>query len=322
MSMPALSTLFAFVGPNRFHPRPCVAATITGETTLARVRNAVKDVAQRVGLVIGSLVVEAVPGALRVVFATPDAAIGADLMRYVVAGLAAKHLADEEWDEDGQLWDLQKQRRAAALPLAALQLLAEAEARGVPGFVHAGWLQLGEGLRGWRTALADLPGPAEAPFARAASVVPWERLGRVDLVVLVGDALARAAATALAARSGAVLLADATIETTHALLADPRLTHAVLLPEPTDLVTRGTAFRRCARSALLDLPDVQLPRADAARALGVPLLLTDPGGRAALRADIAEIAALAVYAPCPVFSAETVEQAVEILAAGAGASRM
>ena len=32
----------------------------------------------------------------------------------------------------GTLWELQKRRRAEALPLAALQLTAEAAARGIP----------------------------------------------------------------------------------------------------------------------------------------------------------------------------------------------
>ena len=63
---------------------------------------------------------------------------------------------------------------------------------------------------------------------------------------------------------------------------------------------------------MIDLPN-ELPaevssRAELARVLGVPMLLTDPAGRVALNADVPEIAALAEYAPCPIIYISTAEQ--------------
>ena len=321
--------LLAFEGPNVRGPQPGVLLELrAGRDRSKRLRAALKDAAQSVGVVIGYLDVGGAPEGegfvIRASFTTPTPAIGAAVAGYVVDGLNARDAGDEEWDAEGPLWDLQKRRRAEATPLVALQLAAEAAARGVPAFVRAdGALQLGYGARGWALEAAALrPGTTSIlaagdvgvgppPLARPAEAlaVPWERLGPVPIIAVAGGA-GRAAAVRLVAdelRARGLRVAssaDAGFDATRALLADPAAESVVVGLEPGDLLRRGLAFEVCARSAVLGLPE-QLPPeaagpAELARALGIPMLVTDPGGLAVLGADTPEVAALAEYAPCRV----------------------
>jgi len=119
-----------------------------------RVKEALKDAAQGAGIVMGYLEVDsAVDDGGYIIsarFTTPTPAIGVELGRYLVAGLNAQEAGDEDWDAEGPLWDLQKRRRAEALPLPALQLIAEASARAIPALIRDdGQVQLGYGTRGW-----------------------------------------------------------------------------------------------------------------------------------------------------------------------------
>jgi hypothetical protein len=308
-----ISRLLAFEGPNLLGPHPAVLLECRAASGQARrLREALKDAALRAGVVIGALDVGGEP--LAAAFTTPTPALGAELARLVVAGLNA----GATWDADEALWELARRRRAEAPPVAALQLIAEAGARGVPAFIHAGQLQLGYGARGRSLSLAALAGntirPDAIPIGPAAPVpqpavqVEWERLGTIPVFAISGGegrpAAARAIAQRLRARGiAAGLLESATFDAARALLADPSVEAAVIGLEPGDLARRGLPFERCAACALLGLPP-PLPefpdRAELARALGVPLLVTAPEGRAALAAGVPEIAALAAYAPCPV----------------------
>src|SRR5262249_43785081 len=153
--------------------------------------------------------------------------IGVELARYVVAGLNAQEAGDEEWDAEGPLWELQKRRRAEALPLPALQLIAEAAARGIPSLIRGdGWVQLGYGARGWAFDRALLkrrrgaPAPDEIgigppPFARSPGAIeaPWERLGPIPIIALAGEAgrdiAARLIAATLQAQEQAIGLTEA-----------------------------------------------------------------------------------------------------------------
>jgi len=116
------------------------------------------------------------------------------------------------------------------------------------------------------------------------------------------DAAARLIARALAGRGQAVGLATAAdFDATQALLADGTAAIVVVGLAADALATRGLAFERCAYSAVVGLPD-DLPagiadRAELARVLGVPMLITDQQGAVALDADVPEIAALGKYAP-------------------------
>jgi hypothetical protein len=295
--------LVAYDGPNAHSPQPGVLLLLRCDADRSRrLRAALKDGAQSIGLVIGQLDVSAAQEArewlVSAFFATPTPEIGAALARYVVDGLRALAAGDEEWDRDGPLYELGRHRRREAPPLAMLQVEAEARARGVPSFVRRdGRLQLGYGARGVSLDISEL-GAGQSP--------PWERLSAVPVVVVTGD-LARAAAMrhlaeALAGMPGARQLDDAGFDETRVLLADPTLTLAVLGLSASAIERRGVPFDRCRLSAALDMPPDTSP-ADAemrARALGVPTLLTEPGGAALLNAGDPAVASLAQYARCPV----------------------
>jgi hypothetical protein len=327
--MPAMPTeivqLLAFDGPNLYGPRPGVLLRVRSDKDRApRLKTALKDGAQSVGMVLAYLDVASQPEAggylISANFTTPTPNIGVELARYVVADLNAREAGDDEWDAEGPLWDLQKRRRAEALPLPALQLTAEAAARGVPALLRRDrMLQLGYGARSWvfdpagpktsaGTLAPDDIGLGPPPFARAAGAadVPWERIGPIPIVAVAGgagrDTAARLIAEALARRGQAVRLATAAdFDATQALLADESATIAVVGLAGDGIAARGLAFERCAYSAVVGLPGDLPPgiadRAELARVLGVPMLITDPQGAVALDADVPEIAALGEYAP-------------------------
>jgi hypothetical protein len=288
-------------------------------------RVALKDVAQRIGLVIGAPCIDSHVADGKVwheaFFVTPMPAIGAEMLRYVVALLNAHDVGDEEWDADERLWDLQKKRRAEALPLQALQLIAEASARRIPAFVRCdGMIQIGYGARGYTVDPASLhksgssprqshAGAGAPPFAPSpvSAVVPWDRLGSVPVVVVSGSATASIAgifAAQVAARQGRTVSAlSASFDAARDCLTDPQAETVILDLDPFDLLRRGLPVEHCVVSALIDLPDALVSEAGSrdnlARALGVALLVTAPGGRGILNADDPSILALTDYAPCP-----------------------
>ncbi|MBK9710026.1 MAG: DUF4938 domain-containing protein [Kouleothrix sp.] len=322
--------LLGFDGPNLHGPQPGVFLKVRSDKDRSRrLKDALKDGAQSVGMVLGYLGVETEPGGggyiIGASFSTPTPAIGVELARYIVEGLNRKEAGDEEWDAEGPLWDLQKRRRTEALPLQALQLTAEAASRGIPTLMRVdGQVQLGHGARGWafdpsqlksRTgagALADDEvGIGPPPFARSESALdaPWDRLGPIPILAVSGgqgrDIAASLIAATLHAQDQATSLSPAAdYDATRELLAEPNAAIAVVGLTPEGIARRGLAFERCAYSAITELP-TELPaevadRAELARVLGVPMLLTDPAGRVALNADVPEIVALAEYAPCPI----------------------
>src|SRR5690242_2183364 len=120
--------LLGFDGPNLHGPQPGVFLQLHSDKNRARrVKDALKDAAQSAGMVMGYLEVDSVADdggyIISARFTTPTPAIGVELGRYLVAGLNAQEAGDEDWDAEGPLWDLQKRRRAEALPLPALQLI-------------------------------------------------------------------------------------------------------------------------------------------------------------------------------------------------------
>jgi hypothetical protein len=328
-----ITQLLTFDGPNLYGPRPGVLLRVASDKDrAARIKNALKDGAQSVGMVLAYLDVwsEPIDGGYTISanFSTPTPAIGGALARYVVDGLNAKARGDEEWDAEGPLWDLQKRRRAEALPLAALQATAEAATRGIPAVVRRdGLVQLGYGARSWSFEPGRPPGGSSAlapdeigvgppPFARspAALDIPWDQLGPIPIVALAGGASCDLAAQLVAAAvseqgQSSRLALGAGFDATRDLLADRSAALAVVGLDAASLAAHGLAFERCAFSAVTDLP-AELPpsvadRAELARALGVPMLVTDPAGAVALNADVPEIAALAEYAPCEIIYLST-----------------
>lgn len=332
--------LTAFDGPNLYGPQPGVALLVRADSDCGRhLKGALKDGGQTIGIVIAYLDVDTElignTYLISVNFTTPTPALGVELARYAIAGLNATERHDQDWDAEGPLWELQKRRRVEALPLPALQLIAEASSRAIPTFVRAdGHIQIGYGARGWsfkptalKTTQPSLPMEQRAheapPFAPAPSTndVPWERLGPIPIIAIAGtnrcDLGAHIITTALEAQPRAVSCTiNADFAATQQLLTDPDATIAVVGLNIESIATRGVAFERCAYSAVTDLPTTLLPqgldRPHLARIAGVPMLLTDPTGRVILNADEPEIAALAEYAPCPVTFISTLGETTTI----------
>jgi hypothetical protein len=322
--------VLGLAGPNLYGPQPGVFLKLYSDKNRARrLRDALKDGAQSIGMVLGYLETDSQPQGdgfvLTANYTTPTPAIGVALAHYVVEGLNRQEAGDEEWDAEGPLWELQKRRRAEALPLPALQITAEAAARAIPSFVRAdGQIQLGYGIRSWAFDPAQFKTRASAgalgddeigigppPFARppAALDVPWDRIGPIPIVAVAGGAHRDTAATLIAATLHAQgqatsLAAQADFAAARALLADPAAAIGVLGLLAEGIAQHGLAFERGAYSAVTDLP-AELPpgigdREELARVLGVPMLVTDSEGRVALNADEPAIVALSEYAPCPI----------------------
>ncbi len=297
--------LFAYDGPHIFGPAPGVLMrALCDRDRSARLRAALKDGAQSIGLGLAHLTVEARPaGAGQLVsalFSTEAPAVGAALCAYVAAGMNAEILGDEEWDPDGPLAELQARRRAEATPVAALQLIAEARQRGLPAFADAdGAVQLGYGARGWRLTPAAL---RERGAARPAP--PWERLGAIPVVAVTGErgrAAAVAHYAAQLAETGvqARVLDGAGFDEVRALLADPAAEAIVVGLSTGAILRRGLPFERCELAVITDRAG---PRpAEAAdddewlRALGVPMLLSPQPAR--LNLSDPDLLPLTPYAP-------------------------
>ena len=303
-------SLSGYDGPNRYGPHPMVALTAHATTDLvAQLRSAVKQAAQQVGIVVGSLTVTSEPVAQGVLltlhFKTPTPALGAELVRLVVAGLNAQIDGDSTWDAEEVLWELQQRRRREALPLAVLQLLAEAATRRLPAFVLHGRLQIGYGCNGWSLPLTELTGqPAmhgSGPFAPASRVPPWEQIGTIPIVALVGGDLADHTARLVADAIGTTALVSAGFDATRQHLCEPQTEVAVMSLAEDDLAMRGVPFDRCRAAAILALPAGR-PAAIAARIAGVVTLLTDPAGVVVLAGHDPAIAALMPYPRCRVES--------------------
>src|SRR6476661_1350229 len=175
--------LLGFDGPNLHGPQPGVFLKLRADKNRARrVKDALKDGAQGAGMVMGYLEVDSVADddgyVISARFTTPTPAIGVELGRYIVEGLNAQEAGDEDWDAEGPLWDLQKRRRAEALPLAALQLIAEAAARAIPSLIRAdGQVQLGYGTRGWAFDPATLKQPGGGLMPGEIGIVPHASIG-------------------------------------------------------------------------------------------------------------------------------------------------
>jgi len=281
--MPALTIerLNAYLGPNIFGPAPGVCLhAVADRDRSARLRAALKDGAQAVGLVLAGLEVAAAPAGagarLEARFAADAPDLAADLCRYVVDGMNAEAAGDEAWDRDTPLLDLQARRRSEGLPVAALQLVADARRRGLPVLrLPDGRLLLGHGAAGWATNPAAL-GQGGGP--------PWERIGRIPIVAVTGSAGRAAAVERWAAELGSAGLAVRALDgagyaEAAALLADPAARAAVLGLDVAGILRRGLPFERCDQAVITDASGARPAEAaddeEWLRALGLPMLLAE-----------------------------------------------
>ncbi len=295
----SIERLLAHQGPNIYGPQPGVALRVHCDHDCGTaLKNALKDGAQFIGMILAYLEVASEAGdqgwQIEARFTTPSPDLGAELARYVVAGIRATADADESWDRDTPLFELQKRRRREAFPLATLQLVAEARRRGIPVLFHDdGQIQFGYGKR------SQVIDPQAAPAPPA-----WETLGDIELYVVTGETLrnqtARQVASILAEQGQVTeLLLDADWPSSRQLLARPDLECAVLSMQSTELLCHGLPFERCTMAIISDCTD---PRPAAAhdeeewlRALGLPMLVSQRPALLNLAAP--RIAALADYAP-------------------------
>jgi hypothetical protein len=306
--------LFAFHGPNWVYPQPGVLAELVADRDCSdHLRLQLKEYAQQVGVLLVQLAVTAqtpvTQSQITVQFLTPTPALAADLLTLIVAELAtgaADHAESEE-----RLWALQQQRRREAVPLRALQLIAEAEQRGVPAWVDAALLRLGWGQRSTQIALdllrerrdlQALPGEISLlpPSPALPPVIDWAQLGTLQLTVVVGGA-----ECVVAVRELGGDLADAALDFAECRqrFAVPNATKFVLGLNTLSLVRHGTAFETCDACAVLNVPNerpVALTEAEFVQALGVPALLTKPTGLVVLNADQPELLALQPFIVAPI----------------------
>jgi hypothetical protein len=297
----ALSQLFAYEGPNIFGPGPGVLLRARCDADRsARLRAAVKDGAQAIGLVVAHLAAEARPAGdgvlVSVTFGTELPAVGAALAAYVVEGVAAEAAGDEGWDPEEPLDALRERRRREGLPLLGLQIVAEARRRGVPAFTTpGGGLHLGQGLHGWGCEIASGEAPPEPP---------WERLGHVPVVAVTGGpgraaAVERLATELSAIGPRAVALDGATFDAARAALADPATEALVVGLDTGDILRRGVPFERCTMAVITGMEDGRPAEAaddeEWLRALGVPMLLAEQPAR--LNLAEARLLPLVPYAP-------------------------
>jgi hypothetical protein len=320
-------TIRSLDGPNIYQPQPGVYLELRSEKDRSRrLRDAIKEAAQSVGLVIGFVESAVQPlsdgqGSLRLMchFVTPQPGIGAELARYVVEGINRRLARDEEWDADGPLFELGKRRRREAPLLEAVRLIAEARQRRLPTLLAPdGDLRLGYGAPGWSLDRAQLQqnGPVEPP---------WERIGSAPVIALCGDGatdLGQRVAQVLGQRRPLVCALDAGFDEVQAALRDEGAELIVLGLRVDAITARGLPFERC------DLAVVVGPVARPAgaswgdeehlRALGLPLLLTGPNGQALLDGRERALDALLGYAACPVMRFASEDAALAAIGAAFG----
>lgn len=272
-----LIDLFRYGGPNILGPQPGVRLLLRCDRDRSqRVRAAIKDGALTIGLVIAYLEVQARPldGAylLEAAFTSDRPDLGAALCEYLVAGLNAQLGGDTGWEGEGPLEELRERSRREALPMPALQLIAEARRRELPVLRRPdGLLQLGYGARGWACD------PAHIPVA-----IPWEQIGAIPLSIVTGGpgraaALRRAADELAAAGLHPTVRDGADFAATINLLADQQVTAAAIGLDADAILRHGVAFDRCDQALVSDGAGPRPPAArddeEWVRALGVPMLL-------------------------------------------------
>lgn len=288
-----INRLRAYEGPNTVQPTPGVVVRLHCDRDRgARIRTAIKDAAQAIGLVIGQLAVDTrrdkIGIDIMVRFSCELPQLGAALCEYVVAGISAEAIGDSAWDHEAPLSALRECRQHEAVPLTAVQLIAEARRRGLPSFVSSTrQLQIGYGAHGWSCDLARLPSTTPIP--------PWTELGVVPIIIVTGahhrDQVVEQIAMELRTRGNHVsAMKAASFHAARMALADRHTEALVLGLESEELIRYGLPVERCDRSIITDRRGPRPTEAEDdeewVRALGLPMLisaeavqinLSDPG---------------------------------------------
>ncbi|NJP04416.1 MAG: DUF4938 domain-containing protein [Chloroflexaceae bacterium] len=282
-------------GPHIFGPHAGVWLRIgSGDNCQQALTFVLKDLAQFVGIVMVSLDVTAIAGLnpgpepdtwlIDATFQTPTPGLGAAIARYAVDRLNAQLRSSDEntaadtlWYDDPTLFDLKQQCRREALPIASLQLIAEAQQRGVPVLYRPdGAFQLGYGTHG----LVYDPTTVVHEMLLA---VRWEDIPSVALYAVTGERQRATVVDHIAAFCESVgchceKVQDADYQTTLMRLIETEADHVVIGLETADIIQRGLAFAQCQLGVLTDCdgpyPSVAQSSLEWIQALGLPMLLT------------------------------------------------
>ncbi len=327
----------AFDGPNLYLPVPGVAlAVFSAADQQQQISAYLKQFAVRVGIVLGQLrtSISVHPQGMLTELhcATPTPQVALDLACLAVTASFADDQDDHALEE--ALWQAQQQQRAEALPVWAVQLLADARKRNIPAFRWQHGLQLGYGIRGMYVPVdtgATLDGlimpdqidirGLEARRERPEQIIDWARLGTVPLLAISGGTVAQRQAIVQQLRSvvdisdgSYKLLMEGSFEDLRGLLAAPHTQAALLTLDGDMLLRRGLAFEQCRASVILS-PDAEQANThisieDRLRVIGLPLLVTEARGQALLKLAAWERELLQEHAVCEIISGN---QSVEVL---------
>lgn len=308
-----INRLFGFEGPNIVSPQPGVLLEARADCDLgAALRNAIKDVGQQIGMVVAALEIQVAPALpgfdVRAFFATPTPGLGKATIQFIVDGFNARD-AGVDWEEDDRLEALQERRRNEALSFAALQIVAEANKRGVPAFRRAdGMLQVGYGTRGSAIDISNLPIEQRRDGESILRALPWERLGVISIIATCGIDVGFVASEISAALPELQIgvVAGATFHAARDLLAQPHLDLAILDLAPADLLHLGLPFDQCMLAAVGRLPQHLLQARDEheiVRAIALPMLVAT--NQIFIAATLQHIRELAPLFAAPVMTIET-----------------
>jgi hypothetical protein len=287
-----------FEGPNIYGPHSGVAVQVRSDFDYsARFKAALKDAAQAAGLMLAYLTIAVEPTVeglvLRSHFVTEAPQLGADLVRYVVRGVNAE-LTHEEWDADTPLLELQERQRVEALPVATVQLMAEARARDIPvSRLANGDVLFGYGVHSW-----------QLDRQRSQATPPWAQIARIPIYAVTGDCDRRPAIQQLLVemeQAGivAVTCDGADRAVTQALLANRRVSALIVGLDTTDILQGGIAFDCCDLAVIVGRgthrPPAAVDDSEWLRALGVPMLVARQPAR--LKLADHDLHPLVAYAP-------------------------
>lgn len=316
---------YAFDGPNLYRPGPGVALGVLSEhDQQQQISLNLKQLAMRVGIVIGQLSISSIAhsqGILtRLDFATPTPGIALEVACLAVAASIAGKEHSPELEE--ALWQAQQRRRSEALPLWAVQILAEARRRRIPAFRWQQGLQLGYGTRGMYIAVDQGAPSAERILPESIGIsdqgskavgrkqpIDWSKLGSVPLIAISGgdtqqrhDMAERLLEAKNIAADSYTLLVDGSFEDIRRRLVQADTQAAIMTLHPSMLLTRGLPFEECQACVILkpvgQQSEAYVNGENMLRAIGLPLLVTDPQGIALFLLETEQANLLGEYAPC------------------------
>lgn len=299
-----LHQLRAFRGPNIHSPNQGVFAQFSSTLQLAQpLEYALKDAAQRIGLIITRPQIEQYDSYYTLYLDTEQPHLAAEMLKTLVQTIQTfgdPEFAETDFDE--LLWPLKQQHRRQALHISSLQILAEARQRSIPYFLRDdGTIQLGYGKRGqtfWPQKQYNdglIQGDSiSIKRQHNAPNINWQQLGSIPIIACCGYSQHQQCASLLAQQHPeAQLELKADFANTQQLLAQRDSQLAILALDAQSLSHDGLAFQACQHSLIIDLPSNASEQQ--AQELGLAMLVTRSDGITVLNIDNPQLAALREY---------------------------